>query len=338
MPWIHQAVSNLRFETVLDAFGGTGSVSYLFKRMGKQVTFNDYLLCDYWSGVALIENSGTHLTGRDVAFLLSRHKGVCYPTFISDTFRDIYYTEAENKWLDQTLANIAQLDHRYGGEVLRLKRSLAYHCLFQSCLMKRPFNLFHRRNLNVRTAEVPRTFGNKTTWETPFPVLFRRFAAEMRRVVFDNGRPNRALNLDALALPAGCDLIYVDTPYLRARGGAHDSDYRSLYHFLEGMCHYGQWGEMIDYGTLHRGLLRKQNGWNDRSRVQACYEELVKRHSTSIIVISYRTPGVPSRSELESVVSGYKKTVCTYELSYRYALNKRNGRPGENIELLIVGT
>ena len=32
---------NYEFHTVLDAFGGTRMVSYLFKRMGKRVTYND---------------------------------------------------------------------------------------------------------------------------------------------------------------------------------------------------------------------------------------------------------------------------------------------------------
>ena len=31
------------YETVLDAFGGTGSVSYSYKKIGKEVTYNDIL-------------------------------------------------------------------------------------------------------------------------------------------------------------------------------------------------------------------------------------------------------------------------------------------------------
>ena len=38
LPWLYECLRNYEFHTVLDAFGGTGMVSYLFKRMGKRVT------------------------------------------------------------------------------------------------------------------------------------------------------------------------------------------------------------------------------------------------------------------------------------------------------------
>jgi len=55
LPWIGEHFAQLKFETVLDAFGGTGSVSYLLKAMGKQVTYNDYMRWNYLIGTALIE-------------------------------------------------------------------------------------------------------------------------------------------------------------------------------------------------------------------------------------------------------------------------------------------
>ena len=37
LDWIWEHVKDLRFDTVLDLFGGTGSVSLMFKRHGKRV-------------------------------------------------------------------------------------------------------------------------------------------------------------------------------------------------------------------------------------------------------------------------------------------------------------
>ena len=37
------------------------------------------------------------------------------------------------------------------------KQALAYFALFQSCIIKRPYNLFHRKNLYVRTKEMKRS-------------------------------------------------------------------------------------------------------------------------------------------------------------------------------------
>ena len=61
LPWIYQNIKSLKFDTVLDGFGGTGSVSYLFKMMGKRVTFNDVLHSNYQTGVAFIENNNVIL-------------------------------------------------------------------------------------------------------------------------------------------------------------------------------------------------------------------------------------------------------------------------------------
>ena len=164
--WIWDLVEDLSFDTVLDAFGGTGVVGYWFKQKSKQVTYNDILRFNYLVGLAMIENNTTHLTDEDVESLLFRQPGQKYRTFIADAFKDIYYTDEENRWLDLVVQNIAMLSDPY-------RRALAYYALFQACLVKRPFNLFHRKNLYLRFADVERSFGNKTTWDTPFEVHFR---------------------------------------------------------------------------------------------------------------------------------------------------------------------
>jgi len=38
LPWIYDCIKDIEFNTVLDAFGGSGVVSCLFKRMGKRGT------------------------------------------------------------------------------------------------------------------------------------------------------------------------------------------------------------------------------------------------------------------------------------------------------------
>ncbi len=52
IPWIFNVIKDLKFNTVLDGFGGTASVSYLFKKMGKAVTYNDNLKFNYYIGKA----------------------------------------------------------------------------------------------------------------------------------------------------------------------------------------------------------------------------------------------------------------------------------------------
>ena len=50
--WIWDNIKGLKFDTALDAFGGTGCVSHMLKSKGKQVTYNDVLKFNYyiWPG------------------------------------------------------------------------------------------------------------------------------------------------------------------------------------------------------------------------------------------------------------------------------------------------
>jgi len=70
--WIWDNVKVLEFNSVLDAFGGTGSVSYMLK--GKVVYYNDILKFNHYIGLALIENESTNLSEAffDFGFVLSR--------------------------------------------------------------------------------------------------------------------------------------------------------------------------------------------------------------------------------------------------------------------------
>ena len=278
-PWILAQTKDIQFSSVLDAFGGTGSVSYAFKRAGKQVTYNDILKSSYYAGLALIENSRCKLTDEEVTKLLSKDDDVSYPTFIRDTFRGIYFTDEENAWLDTVVTNIGHMTNRF-------KRALAFHALFQSCLIKRPFNSFHRRNLYLRLAQVERNFHNHTTWERPFEQYFKKFSTEANACVFDNGKSNVALNLDVFKIRRRqFDLVYVDAPYISA-GGTRVNYYR-FYNFLEGLCQYNNWGKELDYKSKY--LISKPDGWaHGKKTVKGYFKDLFEKFQDSALVVSYR--------------------------------------------------
>lgn len=333
LPWIWSNLKGLEFETVLDAFGGTGSVSYMLKLMGKTVTFNDCLLANYQTGIALIENASVTLHEDDVAFLL-RDNSDQNEDFITRTFNGIYYLDAENTWLDNVAQNIRRLSRLYRGRKLRIKRALAYHALFQACLRKRPFNLFHRKNLYLRTAKVDRRFGNKTTWDQPFERLFRAFATEATSKVFGNGRRNRAICYDVFDLDqVNSDLVYMDPPYMRP-GESKPKDYHALYHFLEGLVDYDNWSERIDWATKHRRRELPPNGWMMQDP-EKNFHDLFQKFRNSIIVVSWGEPGVPSIQEIVSLLENYKSRVVVRRKSYNYRLNRNNGEG--MYEVLIIG-
>ena len=323
--WIWEQIADLDFMTCLDAFGGTGAVAYRLKQAGKQVTYNDLLRFNYYIGLALIENNRVRLTLGEVDWLLQSRE-IAYPCFVQDNFSDIYFTDEENTWIDQTITNIRQLTDPY-------KFALAFFALCQACIIKRPYNLFHRRNLYIRFAEVERSFGNKTTWDRPFSEWFCIFVGEANRAIFDNGQANRALNLDAVDVAGEYDLVYIDTPYISKRGVA--VDYFWFYHFLEGLTMYDEWGKQIDRRSKHRRLKPRPSEWTDKKRIHAAFDRLFQRYQKSIIVVSYRSDGIPSESELLSLLKRYKRNVRVEHFGqYKYVLSTNS----ESKEILLIGT
>jgi adenine-specific DNA methylase len=338
LSWIYENIKDIEFETAIDLFGGSCSVSYLLKKMDKSVTFNDYLKFNYYKGKAIIENSNTYLTPDDVKFLI-RQRGDSDNKFIQETFSGFYYLDTENEWIDSVISNIYDLEDKYKNSELEYKRALAYYSLFESCLIKRPFNLFHRKNLNLRINDVPRNFGNKTTWEKPFDLCFKQFANEVNSLVIANGRVNAAINADALTIENNhYDLVYIDPPYFFIDKSNVECDYRIMYHFLEGISNYDKWGELIDYQSHTLRLRNNGNRWIEKSTVLQNFEELIGKFRNSTIVISYKSPGIPTEEEITALVRKYKTNVRINKSDYIYALNKSNGQAGENIELLIIGT
>ena len=326
VPQILRHLQGLAFDTALDVFGGTGCVAHALKCLGKRVTYNDYLRFNHQIGLGLIENDNVRLIEADVAAIGRRRPDVEYSNFIERTFAEIYFTDDENRWLDVAVGNIRAVGCKY-------KRALCWFALFQSALAKRPYNLFHRKNLYMRTSSVPRSFGNKTTWDRPFDVHFRHFAARANEAVLDSGGRCRAICGDALDVPGAYDLVYVDPPYINARGVG--VDYHHFYHFLEGMTQYDTWARLIDPSSKHRRLSPNGNPWGQAERVGACLRELFYRSHRSAIVVSYRSDGIPSVRHLSELLRTVKRRVAVHELApYQYALSTNR----TSHEVLLVAT
>lgn len=324
--WIWEQIGGLNFTTVLDAFGGTGVVAYRLKQEGKAVTYNDILRFNQQFGLALIENDDILVRPQEREWVLARHAHKEYPAFVQETFRNIYFTEAENRWIDQTVSNIRCIENPY-------RRALLFFALAQACIVKRPYNLFHRKNLYMRLAEVERSFGNKASWDKPFEEWFHIFLDEANQAVFAGERRCQAFRGDAVELPGVYDLVYIDPPYISRRGVA--VDYADFYHFLEGLCIYDEWRAQIDWRSKHRRMVRTPNPWTDKADIYAAFDSCFRRFADSILVVSYRSDGIPGIDELSRLMAQYKSHVeVTIFGEYTYALstNKRSQ------EVLLIGT
>src|SRR5438270_316906 len=117
LPAIWDAVKHLPFTTVLDAFSGSGCVSYMFKGQGKAVISNDFLKYSYHMANALIANANETLSEGDVAMLLEPNAN--RQSFIQDTFQGIYFADEDNLFLDNTVANMQRLPSSFQRSLAR---------------------------------------------------------------------------------------------------------------------------------------------------------------------------------------------------------------------------
>lgn len=324
--WIWERISFLNFDSVIDLFGGTAAVSYLFKTKGKTVTYNDLLKSNYLIGNALIENNSVQIDEYDIQRIMNDNSNGNFK-LISRLFKDIYFTDEENNWLDNTIQNIY---NNYAHD--KYKKSILIWALFQSCIIKRPFNLFHRKNLYLRMNDVKRSFGNKATWDKSFESCFRKFSSQINNAVFNNGEACMAMQKDAININNVYDLVYIDTPYISSRGIG--VDYLHFYHFLEGIADYYNWEDRIDFNRKHLPIFTEYNRWLDKLKIADAFIQLIGHYRNSHIVISYRSDGIPSISELVNIVKQFKKNYkIEVSKNYKYVLSTNNNSD----EILIIG-
>ena len=307
--------NNVEFDSILDLFGGTGIVSYFMSCKGKNVIYNDILSFNCQIAKALLCSNKGVFSEQDALDLLIKSPDRHYKEYIANYFKDIYYTDEENEQIDIIIENIKYLENK--------KRASAYYILFQSCMIKRPFNIFHRKNLNLRTNFTQANFGNKATWEQSFRNLFIKFTQELNLFQFDIIPNVEISNTSALNCQIHADLVYIDTPYFSNKNSGTIT-YHNRYHFLEGLMHYAEIPKNIDFNKINKEIsIGKNPEFENRDSFLKELDQLIQFHQNSIIAISYTTEGYPSIDEIKRIVQVYKNNVLVCYLGrLSFALNR----------------
>lgn len=329
LPYLYEVFTGVGFESALDAFGGTGSVSFLLSRMGKDITYNDILPANCEIAKALLMPGPVRLTEKEILQLFKKRKGRSYNHYVSEFFSGIYFLDEENDQLDILAQNIANIDDD-------ITRSEAYYLLFQSMLCKRPYNLFHRANLEMRTREVNRSFGNKATWERPFIEHMKKFYLELafarsyNRSSFVEVRKESAFDIEG-----HWDLVYIDTPYAKSTG-QQESNYFNFYHFLDAIKHYDLIPSEINLNLKHRPFYPANKQWFASCNLQQAFADLFEKFASSSLVISYRDDGYPTPDDIEGLLGKYYHSVSrVVAKEYKYVLSTKSQATRE---IVIVAT
>jgi DNA adenine methylase len=317
LPHIRDVVSQFQFDTALDLFSGSGAVGYLFKTMGKQVFTNDYMVMSSTFSQAMIENNRHTLTEKEIDGLFAPNPKAC--RFVQTMFSGLYYTNEENAIIDLVRSNIGRLKNKY-------KRAIAMSSLIRACLKKRARGIFTYTGL--------RYDDGRSDLRMSMEKQIRNAATLINDAVFDNLQHNRARHGDAMTTRFKADLVYIDPPYYSPLS---DNEYVRRYHFVEGIARNWE-GVDMQWHTKTKKFKSYPTPFSSRSGAKDAFTRLFRRFRDSVLLVSYSSNSLPTREEIVSMMSKYKKNVDVIDIDYRYSFGNQRGHNKNKVqEYLFVG-
>jgi len=322
LPTILAEVKRLQPKKVLDAFSGSGCVSYGLKTLGVEVHTNDMMLFASKIADATVRNNDTVLSENDQKLLLRKNPRA--DDFVQRTFAGLYFTPEDDEFLDNLWANIDSMKSP-------LKRSMALASISRAAMKKRPRGIF--------------TFTGQKGWDgrkdlklsmrEQFLIAVNAF----NLAVFSNKKRNQTFQKDAFNLdPKGYDLVYIDTPYVSPFS---DCDYTRRYHFVEGYCSYWRDSEIMQ-NTLTKKIRSHPTAFASKREVEASFHRLFDHFKDSTLMVSYSSNAIPSKGTLMTIMKEYKRNVTVIEKPHKYSSGNHAHKVGDNRndvhEYLFIGT
>ena len=317
LDFIWNELKGFKFDTVLDLFAGSGIVSYMFKCHDKEVTSNDYMSMSATFCKAMIENKETLLTPKDVEMLMQPVKN---DGFVERLFQGLYFTDEDNRFIDNLRANIKEITDPY-------KKAIAMSALIRACTKKRPRGIFTYtgQRYNDGRIDLQKTFAQQ----------FIEAVNAINNAVFDNGRNNQALCCNSLELEGqDFDLVYMDPPYFTPKS---DNEYVRRYHFVEGLARDWE-GVEIQQHTKTKKFKSYPTPFSTREGAAEAFLSLFSKYSNSILAVSYSSNSLPDKDEMIRLMSHVKKNVEVFPLDYKYSFGTRDTVKRNDVqEYLFVG-
>ena len=298
LPHLAEVFAEVGGVTALDAFAGSGVVSYLLKSLGYAVTANDFLQLSATVTRASVVNQATRLDAATV-------EEICGPPaddrdFIQRTFDGVFFTADDRAFLDGAWSHIDRLDGA--------RRDVALAALLLSAARKQPRGVFTVTGL--------RYDDGRRDLRLPLREHFRERVREYNAVVFA-GQPATAVvgSVFDLRPPRPYDLVYLDPPYAPPRD---DNCYIKRYHFLEGLSVYWR-DQRILPETRTRKLAKKPTPFSSPRTIVAALRDTITQFRESTLVLSYSSNAVPDADTILALLREAKKDVQVRVLDHRYS-------------------
>lgn len=320
LPHLERLFTELGGETAVDAFSGSGVVSYLLKAQGFAVTSNDFLAFPGMITRATVANSSVKLTRADV-------DRICGPAaddrdFIQTKFDGLYFTPEDREFLDSAWSHIDLLTG--------FKRDIAISALVLSAARRQPRGVFTFTD-STRYADGRRDLRMSLSEH------FRRAVAEYNAVVFSNKAQSQSVTGDVFDLEhCKADLVYLDPPYAPPRD---DADYMKRYHFLEGLSVYWRGVEIMEETKTKKIAKRFTPFAYKRTIEDALLRTFEHFEDSEAIVLSYSSNALPDADRIVDLLGKVKPDVRKIAVDHKYSFGTHAAATRRDVaEFLFVGT
>lgn len=319
LPHLERVFAEIGGSTAVDAFCGSGVVSYLLKAQGYLVTSNDFLTFPTIIARAAVANSTVRLEPELI-------DTICGPSaddrdFIQSQFDGLYFTAEDRKFLDSAWSHIDQLSgHR---------RDLATAALVLSAARKQPRGVF-------TFTDSTRYADGRRDLKLSLRQHFRERAADYNRIVFSNGLRSKVHCGDVFDIPdTTADLVYLDPPYAPP---SDDNDYIKRYHFLEGLSVYWR-GLTIMEHTKTKKLEKRFTPFAYKRTIEDALSRTFEHfQDAGTIVLSYSSNAIPDAARIVDLLGKVKPCVESVAIDHKYSFGTHVAATRRDVsEFLFIG-
>jgi DNA adenine methylase/adenine-specific DNA-methyltransferase len=318
LPHLERVFAQVGGTTAVDAFSGSGVVSYLLKAQGFAVTSNDFLTFPSVVTRATVENSHERLD-------LATVEAICGPAaddrdFIQTKFRDIFFTHDDLAFLDSAWSHIDLLEG--------YQRDIAIAALVLSAARKQPRGVFSFTGT--------RYVDGRRDMQLSLRDHFRERVAEYNGTVFDIGTKSTAVCGDIFDLDTTTpDLVYLDPPYAPP---TDDADYIKRYGFLEGLSVYWHGITIMEATKTKKPVKRYTPFAYKKSIEDALARTFTKFEDAGAIVMSYSSNALPGADRIVELMRQVKPHVELQAIDHKYSFGTHAAATRRNVsEYLFIG-
>lgn len=317
-PQLAEVFESLPDGPAVDAFSGSGIVSYTLKASGRDVLSNDQLHFATAIADAVVANDFATLSADDVELICSEN---CDGrNFIATTFEGLYFDQADHEFLDAAWSHVANLEGP--------KKSLAIGALCLAAAWKQPRGVF-----SVATF---RYDDGRRQLRMSLRDLFKEAVETFNDAVFPGTGSAEAVTGDVFDLPReGFAVAYLDPPYAPPKD---DTCYIKRYHFLEGLATYWE-GQEIMWETKTRKLVKRFTPFAYKRSAAEALDRSFGHFVDSALVVSYGSNAAIGIEEMETMLRRHRRSVRRIDIAHRYAFGTHDAATRrEATEYVFIAT